>query len=736
LKKKADENGKIRLRKHHSYKHSLFTAIFLIAFLIIISSISSEFLYTKQMVEKQAEYSRNEVSEQIVYDMSIINKGLEIYDMSLNNRLETDFIYFLDEYEKSEGNPSLMDLDSVAAKTSSEVSLYIINESYVITHATNPLSIGLDFKTYAPYYVNYLEKIKNSEGFFPERVMSEKETGLLKKFGYMATPDNRYVLEISLYDEEFNNLRNELKYSEQIEKIVSKNPYIKNVRIFNRVYKQVANSSFKPQSEFSDFLEEIFSSENGQDIIDGQTGETIRYLYIPLKSEKYGSDNSLIAELVFDNSPVETAMSQLIWHCLLIAIISTGLCIACSFAFSRYFSSTVEDAIKDISIISNGNLAHKLKDSSILEFSTLKTNIENIVDNIKKNVELSKRIQDCLNFEKEKSEKYFTIADVIFIVSDKSGKIKEINTKSLEIFGFSEEEATGKDFFYTLFTDNNREIIKSLFYEKMETGAEAPFNFRCKISTKSGETRDLNLNTVFLTDSCSRITGWITTGNDLTDDLEIRRALESSLTEKSTLLREVHHRVNNNLQVIISLFELKSYLTDDENLLKYINESKSRITAMALVHKIMYDSDNFARVNIPDYIKKIVSAVFSSQKIKTDVSVEYDLDEIFFDLDNSVPFGILLNELLLNSLIHAFKDRDFGKIKISLKKKPDSKIIFTFSDDGRGLPPDNEPEKRETLGLNLIKNLVRQLSGSMQIIRGNGTSFVIELEEPKEQLRF
>ena len=502
------------------------------------------------------------------------------------------------------------------------------------------------------------------------------------------------------------------------------------------MHKQVANSSFSAEGEFSTLLDEIFSSKTGMDIIDTNSGDTLRYLYIPLLSDEYGSDNSLVVELTLDKGPINSLISGIIIQYLLLSLFSIGLCIGCTAIISYHFSSEIMGIVNDVSIISEGNFNHKLRNSRFNDFKILKESINQMVKNISENISMYKESQESLIIEREKAQTYFSLADVIFIISDKNGLIQDINKKSLDILGYTKEEAVGENFFSIVFTDNNREIVKSLFSENIDSVSKLPFNFSCKAKTKTGEKRDVNLSTVLLKDSHGEITGWITTGNDVTNELSIKKELESSLSQKNALLREVHHRVKNNLQIIISLFDLRSYCTSDKKLLNLLQESKSRVNVMALVHEIMYRSGDFTKVNLSEYTREIVAESFASLMPEQKITVDYDMDEIFFDLDHSVPYGILINELLSNSINHAFIGRDAGRILISLKKSGDDKIILTFSDDGCGLPPEEILKKKETLGLNLITNLVRQLSGEMSIIRNNGTKFVIEIENPKDQIRF
>ncbi|WFN36680.1 PAS domain S-box protein [Methanomicrobium antiquum] len=735
MNKKKEKDGK-NPKKVYSYESYLFSAIFLLTLFLVTSSLLLGFAHSSELIHNDVIRSQDEVSSNIYQLISTINKGLEIYDMSLNSRAEAYFKYFYEEYEKSGRNLDLMNLESLKQTKGDDVTFYIIDENFVITHSTNPSSIGLDFKSYAPHYTDYLERVRLSSGFFPERVLTEAETGLLKKFAYMPSPDNKYIFEVSILDENFNTIRKNMKYTDAVDEIVASNPYVKDVRIFNVVHKEVGNSSFSADSNFSAFLDGIFSSETGTDVYNEKTGRTLRYIHIPGKSEIYASDNSLIAEIQLDNSPFESMMAGFVLQFLLLGIFSTGLCIAFAIIVSHHFSSRIKGIVDDISIISAGDLNHSIKDTNAAEFQILNDSINLMVKKIRKNIKNLEKTREILTQEKEKAEMYFSLADVIFIISDIRGIVTDINQKSLDVFEYTKTEAIGNDFFSLIFTDNNREIVKSLFYENIDSDQKKAFCFRCKTKTKGGEIKDVSLSTVFLRDNDGKITGWLTTGNDETDEIKIKRELESSLNQKNALLREVHHRVKNNLQVMISLLDLKSYSPDNKELTDFIKDSKSKINAMALVHEIMYRKNDFKAVNISEYTKDVISGTFSIWRPEADIDVFYDIDSLYFDLDHSIPYGILITELASNALIHAFKDRKTGKITISLKKKSTDTLVLVFSDDGCGLLKDSIIKEKNTVGMNLIRNLTRQLSGEMEIVRGNGTTFIITFENPIEQIRF
>jgi ammonium transporter len=212
---------------------------------------------------------------------------------------------------------------------------------------------------------------------------------------------------------------------------------------------------------------------------------------------------------------------------------------------------------------------------------------------------------------------------------------------------------------------------------------------------------------------------------------------ESSLQEKELLLREIHHRVKNNLQVISSLLSLQSRYHKDEQAIEMAQESQNRIKVMALIHEKLYRSKDFANVEFNDYIKNLVNDLFASYKVNTSrISLKMDIENISLGIDTAIPIGLIVNELVSNCLKYAFKADKEGEIKISLRLLEDGEKELIVSDNGVGLPDSLDIEKAESLGLRMITNLTeRSLHGTVNIDRNYGTKFQIIFKEKEYKNR-
>jgi PAS domain S-box-containing protein len=207
-------------------------------------------------------------------------------------------------------------------------------------------------------------------------------------------------------------------------------------------------------------------------------------------------------------------------------------------------------------------------------------------------------------------------------------------------------------------------------------------------------------------------------------ELEISR----SLAEKELLLREIHHRVKNNLQIIISLLNLQSRHIKDPNVLDAIQDSQNRVRAMALVHERIYRSPSLATINLKDYIGYLVNQIFGFYNIPhSRIGVSITMEEYPADIDMAIPIGLIMNELVSNSLKHAFPEGKTGGISIGCTQPAPDTLRIVYHDDGVGFPEGFDWKNSETLGLRLVNSLVEQLDGTIERGPGEGTMFIITL---------
>ena len=210
------------------------------------------------------------------------------------------------------------------------------------------------------------------------------------------------------------------------------------------------------------------------------------------------------------------------------------------------------------------------------------------------------------------------------------------------------------------------------------------------------------------------------------------KQIEDSLKEKETLLKEIHHRVKNNMQIVSSLLSLQTQNIEDKKYKDIFIDSQNRIHAMALIHEKLYHSENLAHINFKEYIDEIVSNISSSYGLNSNIKIDINVENIPINIDNAVPCGLIINELITNSLKYAFPKGRRGKIQISVKSKENNLIQLSIGDDGIGIPKDLDIRNAKTLGLTLITALAEnQLDGEIIINREKGTEFQINFRGTK-----
>jgi PAS domain S-box-containing protein len=231
-----------------------------------------------------------------------------------------------------------------------------------------------------------------------------------------------------------------------------------------------------------------------------------------------------------------------------------------------------------------------------------------------------------------------------------------------------------------------------------------------------------------LYDMNGTLIGAVESIRDITERKESEDKIRRALDEKDVLLKEIHHRVKNNLQVVSALIELQIHYMKDANSINTLRDSQNRIRTMAIIHETLYRAKDLARVEFPTYIKKLVNALFDSYNVKDgSISVVYRIDPIELDVDTAIHCGLIINELVSNTFKHAFPDNREGTISIEFYQK-EQMYYLNYSDNGIGIPDGIDFETTESLGLKLVNLLVtEQLEGAISMTRDQGTRFNITI---------
>jgi PAS domain S-box-containing protein len=336
--------------------------------------------------------------------------------------------------------------------------------------------------------------------------------------------------------------------------------------------------------------------------------------------------------------------------------------------------------------------------------------------------------------EKEKLRKYLDSSAVIVVILDIDQRVALINKKGCEILEYKEEEIIGKNWFDNFLPEKAMHEAKKTFSVLVSGDIEPVEYYENGVLSRTGEERLIAWYNTVLRDDKNSIIGTLSSGVDITEKKLAIDKIKASLKEKELLLREVHHRVKNNMQVISSLLSLQSDQVKDSQYADIFNDTKNRVKTMSLVHEKLYMSEDLTSVDFNDFIKDLSQGLFSVYKASAQhISLTIDAEDVFLKIDTAIPCGLVINELLSNSLKHAFPGGRKGEINVYLGKilvEGKNMYDLVISDNGVGIPEGIDIRETKTLGLPLITTLVeRQLRGTLDLDRTKGTKFHIRFKE-------
>jgi PAS domain S-box-containing protein len=313
----------------------------------------------------------------------------------------------------------------------------------------------------------------------------------------------------------------------------------------------------------------------------------------------------------------------------------------------------------------------------------------------------------------------------------KDGSIIAANPAASRILGLDTADMPGKDSSDSgwqsiredgsLFPANEHPIMVAL-----RTGEEVRNVVMGVVNQKEKSRRWLRINAVPIFDGRNDAPAFgFATFDDITDMKSIEARLNTTIMEKDILLRELHHRVKNNLQKIVSIVNLQVYEEKDERIVDILKGIQARIYSMSLVHEKLYRSSEIARLSTGDYLRSLVEEVVRTFQRGIDIRIEEKIEEMDLGIDDCLALGLVLNELVSNSMKYAFTGRKRGKIHVGLELDPSGSAVLTVSDDGGGLPAGFDPYTSESLGMQIVLVLAGQLKGELSYRTEKGAVFAL-----------
>jgi PAS domain S-box-containing protein len=323
------------------------------------------------------------------------------------------------------------------------------------------------------------------------------------------------------------------------------------------------------------------------------------------------------------------------------------------------------------------------------------------------------------------------IPAVTFMASLEGGLSDVYVSPQIEaLLGFSQEEwMSDPVLWFRQLHPDDRELWNREFSRGCATGG--PFRAECRFMTKTGGEVWVHGEARLIPDESGRPVLLQGVAFDITESKRAEEIVKSSLREKELLLKEIHHRVKNNLQITSSLLRLQAGKIPDPGVRQLLRESQDRIRSMALVHDMLYRSQDLARVDFGSYVRTLVLQLVRSYNASGRVRAVVDLEPVVFGVDLAVPCGLIINELVANALKHAFPGERVGELRVGMSAGPDQ-YVLSVRDNGVGLPPETDYLHTETLGLQLVNMLTEQIGGHLTLERTTGTEFVVRFPRQPE----
>jgi PAS domain S-box-containing protein len=333
-----------------------------------------------------------------------------------------------------------------------------------------------------------------------------------------------------------------------------------------------------------------------------------------------------------------------------------------------------------------------------------------------------KKAEKRILIEKAYLDQFFESAQEGIVLVDKKGHVMRVNSEFTRMFGYSPDEISGR---------NIDEIVVPK--GEMDKGISITKNV-AKGKNFAAETvrqhKDGTLIDVSVLASPIIVNGEIVASyaiyRDVTERKKSERKLRSSLEEKEVLLREIHHRVKNNMQIVTSLLRLQARQMRSKKNKEILQVSLNRIATMALIHESLYKSKDLARINFSDYIKRLTTHIFSFHTPSVSgINLKINVGETYLDINRAIPCGLIINELVSNSIKHAFPDGKKGEISIGLEVDKTGRFVLKISDNGIGFSEKLDFDNTATLGIQLVRDLVEQIDGEIKLDRKGGTTYRI-----------
>src|SRR5690625_244436 len=467
---------------------------------------------------------------------------------------------------------------------------------------------------------------------------------------------------------------------------------------------------------YSSLIEELFDSEDeimlGDEIFNLTIEPYFRTTLLGILDD-FRSIQSNRISMQMDQIREQTERTTVI----IFVITCIAFIVACALAYLIYRSIArpIRHLMTAAEEIGSGNLDKRIQIGTKDELEQLGNAFNQMASNLNRSMVSRRYVNNIIQ----------SMGDML-VVTDTRYRVELINKSTAETLEYSTDGLNGEEIWTLFDTASIEELRASLSASHLGRGFETAYR------TRGGKVIPVIMSFSSLKDLTGELVGYVFVASNITAQKEAEEKLNKSLREKEVLLAEIHHRVKNNLAVICGLLEMQVWnLPDDDKSISPLKESQLRIQSIALVHELLYQSENFSEVKYDEYILKLLKAIQQMHRgQKNSIRILNRLQPVRLTIQKAIPASLILNELIVNAYKHAFNDQTEGEINITLSQTESSGVIeLTVQDNGIGLPPDFDPMHEKSLGMTLLKTLIQQIRAELDVCTppdgGSGSKFVI-----------
>ncbi len=774
-----------------SFSFYLTVLVLLLIGAMITGITTIDYISTRQLFEQQQDLLRTQTESDIRDALYLADAGLMLYDDTYNQHMEQKFAIFMEEYNRSGGDPSQMDLVTVQRKINEqplfraapylnqgrhgggpeggkpETDLYVINESGVIEFTTFKADLGLDFSAQPEFY-HYLGKIRNMSGMFPDRIVRDESTPKLHKFAYMPTADHRYILELGLSGTFLQKERGRIQFQGVIGKILSRNPFVRDFTVYDFQNWDVTDPDKPFPVELSGDLAHVISTRKDTRSVDTTNRTVTDYLVVDLRSERYGSDPSLIVKITYDMSLIDNALTRLLLERVLWAAILLAIGAFFAVMIGRFLGGPVKGIVSDIDQIAGGDLDHPVASARGAEFSTLTQAISVMVGRLKETIVQLSISENALAI----SEKRYRAVSEIITDYAYAGRLDDKGAISLEwgsgafekITGYTYQEALLKGWWLFLAYPPDKDIIRAHNQSILEN---RPKSSEFRIVTRSGDIRWISHRSLPVpAEGSGTAVSFIAAGQDITDrkqaEEEVRKVneeLEERVRERTADLTHVNreleafsytvsHDLRGPLRAIDGFSRILSEtMTGAEQSATRDLIARIRTSAQEMGHLIdgLLDFSRLGRkalviidVDVRAVVQKTIETIEPSLRERKVTITTGDLPPC--RADPSLIRNVFFN--LIDNAVKYSRNREEARVWIGSEVR-DGRLYYVVRDNGIGFDMKYSDQifgvfsrlhtpgtyEGTGVGLAIVKRIVERHGGTIfaESVPGEGSAFFFTL---------